>query len=73
MEILCYCCKDDKEQMHTREPTDAILATQGFPLAICIDFNNLYFIFGMCIGIPELLIYGSEILSGRQFMKAVEG
>ncbi len=51
--------------MPTWEPTDAILATQGFSLAICIDFNNLYFIFGMCIGIPELLIYRSKILIKR--------
>jgi len=49
--------------MLTRESTDAILATQGSALAICIDFNNLYFIFGMCIGIPKLLIYRSKGLS----------
>lgn len=51
--------------MPTWEPTDAILSTQGSSLAICIDFNNLYFIFGVCIGIPELLIYGSKILTKR--------
>ena len=52
-----------KEQMPTWEPTDAILATQGFSLAICIDFDNPYFIFGVCIGIPEFLIYRSKILT----------
>lgn len=52
-----------KEQMPTWEPTDAILATQGFSLAICIDLNDPYFIFGMGIGIPEFLIYRSKILT----------
>jgi len=49
--------------MLTGEPTDTILATQGFSLAICVDFNNPYLIFGMCIGIPELFVYGSKILT----------
>ena len=47
----------------TRKSTDAILATQGFALAVCVDFNNLYFIFSVCIGIPELFIYRSKGLS----------
>ena len=63
-----------EEQILTGETTDAILGTQGFALAICIDFNNSYFILGMCIGIPELFIYRSKVLqSRRQFGKAAEG
>jgi hypothetical protein len=63
-----------KERMLTGEPTDVIFATQGFSLAICIDFSNPYLIFGMCIGIPELLVYRSKILTKpRSIQEAVEG
>ena len=53
----------------TRESTDTILATQGFTLAICIDFNNLYFIFGMCIGIRKLFVNGSKVLTNPASVK----
>jgi hypothetical protein len=49
--------------MRTGEPTDTIFATQGFALAICVDFNDLYFIFGMRIGISEFIIYRSKVLT----------
>lgn len=52
-----------KERVLTRESTDPILATQGFTLAVCVDFNDLYFILSVCIGIPELFIYRSKVLS----------
>jgi hypothetical protein len=64
METLSYCCVDDQRtKLRTREATDAKLATQCFALAICVDFNDLYFILGMCIGIPELLVYGGKVLT----------
>lgn len=51
------------ERKLTRESSDAIFPTQGFALTVCVDFNNLYFIFSVRIGIPELFIYWSKVLS----------
>jgi hypothetical protein len=60
--------------MPTGKSTDAILATQRFARAICVDFKNLYSIFCMRIGIPELLIDRSKVLTrSREFKKEVEG